>query len=148
MAAIITEKFRQHNADQFYESFSETSANNYYLFIGKTSPFTSTTSGRFRYNSPNPTGHYHLNNYKWDSMIAAKRIGTTDVTYVIPRRNYAEGTVYDMYEHNISSSNTSDSGATNLFDSTYYFMTDEYKVYKVLDNNGGTGMVLLLVRLG
>ena len=136
MAAIITEKFRQHNADQFYESFSETSANNYYLFIGKTSPFTSTTSGGSDTTPPTPQDTITLNNYKWDSMIAAKRIGTTDVTYVIPRRNYAEGTVYDMYEHNISSSNTSDSGATNLFDSTYYFMTDEYKVYKVLDNNG------------
>ena len=26
MSAIITEKFRQHNADQFVESFTETSA--------------------------------------------------------------------------------------------------------------------------
>ena len=45
MAAIITEKFRLHNAEQFEESFSEASASTYYLFIGKSSPFTSTTSG-------------------------------------------------------------------------------------------------------
>ena len=140
MAAIITEKFRQHNAEQFYESFSETSASNYYLFIGKTSPFTSTTSGGSDTTPPTPQDTITLDNYKWDSMIAAKRIGTTDVTYVIPRRNYANGTTYDMYEHNISSSNTTDSGATSLFDSTYYFITDEYKVYKVLDNNGGTAI--------
>ena len=140
MAAIITEKFRQHNAEQFYESFSETSASNYYLFIGKTSPFTSTTSGSSDTTPPTPQDTITLDNYKWDSMIAAKRIGTTDVTFVIPRRNYANGTTYDMYEHNISSSNTTDSGATNLFDSTYYFITDEYKVYKVLDNNGGTAI--------
>ena len=89
---------------------------------------------------PTPQDTITLDNYKWDSMIAAKRIGTTDVTFVIPRRNYANGTTYDMYEHNISSSNTTDSGATNLFDSTYYFITDEYKVYKVLDNNGGTAI--------
>ena len=44
MAAIITEKFRQHNAEQFLESFSETAASNYYLFIGKATPFTTTTS--------------------------------------------------------------------------------------------------------
>ena len=43
-----------------------------------------------------------------------------------------------MYEHNISSSNTTTSSATNLYDSTFYFMTSDYKVYKVLDNNGGT----------
>ena len=29
MAAIITEKFRQHNAEQFYESFSEASKSTY-----------------------------------------------------------------------------------------------------------------------
>ena len=140
MAAIITEKFRQHNADQFYESFSETAANNYYLFIGKTSPFTSGTSGGSDTTPPTPVDTVTLNNYKWDSMIAAKRIGTTDVTYVIPRRNYANNTIFDMYEHDISASNTTDSGATNLFDSTYYFMTTEFKVYKVLDNNGGTAI--------
>ena len=32
MAAIITEKFKQHNSNQFYESFSETANNTYYLF--------------------------------------------------------------------------------------------------------------------
>ena len=41
MAAIITEKFKQHNANQFYESFSETAKNTYYLFVGKATPFTS-----------------------------------------------------------------------------------------------------------
>jgi len=140
MAAIITEKFRQHNADQFFESFSEAAANNYYLFIGKTSPFTSGTSGGSDTTPPTPVDTVVLNNYKWDSMIAAKRIGTTDVTYVVPRRSYANNTIYDMYEHDISASNTSTSGATNLFDSTYYFMTEEFKVYKVLDNNGGTAI--------
>ncbi len=45
MAAIITEKFRQHNATQFYESFSEASASVYYLIIGKSTPYTTGTSG-------------------------------------------------------------------------------------------------------
>ena len=45
MTAIITEKFRQHNSDQFYESFSEASASTYYLFIGKATAFTSGTTG-------------------------------------------------------------------------------------------------------
>jgi hypothetical protein len=45
MSAIITEKFRKHNATQFYESFTESSANVYYLMIGKSTPFTAATSG-------------------------------------------------------------------------------------------------------
>ena len=35
MSAIITEKFRQHNANQFVESFTEAAASTYYLFLGK-----------------------------------------------------------------------------------------------------------------
>ena len=35
MPAIITNKFRIHNQEQFVESFSETAANVYYLGIGR-----------------------------------------------------------------------------------------------------------------
>ena len=35
MAAIITNKFRINNAEQFVESFSESAATTYYLFIGR-----------------------------------------------------------------------------------------------------------------
>ena len=43
-----------------------------------------------------------------------------------------------MYEDNISSSNATTSGATNIFDSTFFFRTSDNRVYKVLDNNGGS----------
>ena len=138
MAAIITEKFRQHNAEQFYESFSEASATTYYLFIGKSSPFTTTTSGGTDTSPPTPNDDAVLDFYNWDSMIAAKLISSSDVAYVVPRRDWTNSTTYDMYEHDVSSSNTSTSGASNLYDSTFYFMTSDYRVYKVLDNNGGT----------
>ena len=143
MAAIITEKFRLHNAEQFKESFSEASASNYYLFVGKSSPFTTTTkysdtetTGGTDASPPNPHDRVIEENYKWDSMLAAKRITSTDVMPVIPRRNYSQVT-FDMYEHDITPTNTTSSGASNIYDSTFYFVTDEYKVYKVLDNNGG-----------
>ena len=138
MAAIITEKFRQHNAEQFQESFSEAAATTYYLFIGKSSPFTSTTSGGDDNSPPTPSDDVTSEFYKWDSMLAAKLISSSDVSFVVPRRNWANSTTYDMYEHDISSSNTTTSGAANLYDGTFFFMTSDYKVYKVLDNNGGT----------
>ena len=138
MAAIITEKFRQHNAEQFFESFSEAAASTYYLFIGKSSPFTISTSGGDDNSPPTPKDDVTTEFYKWDSMLAAKLISASDVAYVIPRRNWTNSTVYDMYEHDISSANTTTSGAANLYDGTFFFMTSEYRVYKVLDNNGGT----------
>ncbi len=137
MAAIITEKFKQHNANQFYESFSESANNTYYLFLGKAVPFTSGTSGGTDAAPPTPSDSPADEYYIWDDMLAAKKIGTTDITYAIPRRNWANSTIYDQYEDNINSSNTASSGATNLFSSSFYFMTSDYRVYKVLDNNAG-----------
>ena len=139
MAAIITEKFRQHNADQFFESFSEASKSTYYLFVGKATAFTSGTTGGSDSSPPTPSdGPTDTEFYAWDSMIAAKNIASSDITYAIPRRAWSNGTVYDQYDDNISSSNTTTSGASNLYDSTFYFMTSDFRVYKVLDNNGGT----------
>ena len=138
MSAIITEKFRKHNADQFSESFSESSANAYYLFIGKATAFTSSTTTGSDSSPPTPAdavGETHF--YAWDSMIAAKKITSSDIQFAVPRRNWSDGTVFDMYKHNISSSNTATSGASNLFDSTFYFLTSDFRVYKVLDNNAG-----------
>ena len=70
-------------------------------------------------------------------MLAAKNIASSDVTYALPRRNWTNGTIYDMYKHNISSASTSTSGASNLYDSTFYFLTSDNRVYKVIDNNAG-----------
>ena len=137
MAAIITEKFRQHNATQFYESFSEASASTYYLIIGKSTPFTTGTSGGSDSSPSTPADDVSREFYNWDSALAAKKIPSTDVTYALPRRNWANSTIYDMYKDNISSSSTATSGATNLYDSKFYFMTSDHRVYKVLDNNDG-----------
>ena len=138
MSAIITEKFRMHNATQFHESFSEAARTRYYLMIGKSTPFTTGTSGGSDDSPPTPSDDVSGEFYTWDSAIAAKRITSSNIQFVIPRRDWANGTTYDMYEHNISSSNPTTSGATNLYDSTFYFKTSDNRVYVVLDNNGGS----------
>jgi len=137
MSAIITEKFRQHNANQFYESFTEASASTYYLFLGKSTAFTSSTTGGSDNSPPTPADSPKDEYFAWDSMLGAKIISSDDVVYAIPRRNWANSTVYDMYRHDYSASNTSTSGSSNLYDSTFYFLTSDYREYKVLDNNDG-----------
>jgi len=138
MSAIITEKFRQHNAGNFFESFSESSANVYYLMIGKATPFTSGTTGGTDNSPPTPADDVSTEFYTWDSTVALKNITSSDVSYALPRRDWANSTTYDMYDDNISSSNAATSGATNLYQSTFFFRTSDNRVYKVLDNNGGT----------
>ena len=138
MSAIITEKFRQHNAGNFFESFSESSANVYYLMIGKATPFTSGTTGGTDNSPPTPADDVSTEFYTWDSTVALKNITSSDVSYALPRRDWTNSTTYDMYDDNISSSNAATSGATSLYQSTFFFRTSDNRVYKVLDNNGGT----------
>ena len=54
MSAIITEKFRQHNANQFHESFSEAAPSTYYLFIGKSMAWTTSTTTGSDSSPPTP----------------------------------------------------------------------------------------------
>ena len=145
MAAIITNKFRINNAEQFTESFSETAAETYYLFIGRAHSWASdvdvqgnTIAEGTDASPPTPNDDVTSEFYNWDDMLGAKLIASTDVSRVIPRRNWTTGTTYDMYEHNIGSGNAAASGATNLFDSTYVVMNGAFAVYKVIENDGAT----------
>ena len=145
MAAIVTNKFRINNAEQFVESFSETAATTYYLFIGRAHSWA--TDADVQGNSinegtdaspPTPNDDITSEFYNYDDMLGAKLITSSDVSHCIPRRNWTTGTTYDMYEHNISSSNAANSGATNLFDSSFVVMNSSFAVYKVIENDGAT----------
>ena len=145
MAAIITNKFRINNAEQFYESFSESSAETYYLFVGRAHAWASdadvqgnTIAEGTDASPPTPNDDVSSEFHAWDDMLGAKIIASSDVSYCIPRRNWTTGTTYDMYEHNIGSGNTSASGATNLWDSTFVVMNSAYAVYKCIENDGAT----------
>ena len=137
MAAIITSKFRFHNAEQFKESFSEAAPTNYYMFIGRQGEFASATTGGTDAIPPTPADNRKSESLHWDDMLAAKKIDSTGVAHAIPRRDLdtSGATKYDMYKPDYTASKTAQSGATNLLDSTFYFVTSAYRVYKVLDNN-------------
>jgi hypothetical protein len=150
MPAIITNKFRIHNQEQFVESFTESAANVYYLGIGRPQAFTTYTRGDLRTDNSGsdsapltPVDSIGDEFYTFDDLLAAKKVTSSDVSIVIPRRNWATGTVYDYYRHDYgnrvtggTSTQTANSGATNLFDATFYVMSSAFNVYKVLDNNG------------
>ena len=138
MAAIISSKFRIHNAEAFYESFGEAAATNYYVFIGRPQEWASTTGGGTDAAPPTPIDGVTDEYRQWRDMMAAKRVVASDVSFVIPRRDWATATTYDYYRHDYSASNTANSGATNLFDSTFVVKTDEGKVFKCMWNDSNT----------
>ena len=68
-------------------------------------------------------------------MIAVKKINSSDVRQVIPKRTWTSGTTYDMYRHDYSVTNTAAvSGATNLYSAFYYVINSDFKVYICLQN--------------
>jgi hypothetical protein len=156
MPAIITNKFRIHNSEQFSESFSEASPNVYYLGIGRPQAFATSTRGDTRTDNEGtdvapltPVDSVQEEFYTFDDLLAAKKIASSDVSFVIPRRNWTTSTVYDYYRHDYgnrvtgsTSVQTANSGATSLLDSTFYVMSSTYNVYKVLDNNSNAASTI------
>jgi hypothetical protein len=138
MPAIVTNKFRIHNAKQFVEAFDEVSTTsgaavtdasgllntNMYLFIGKVTAWADDTAPPTPTDSVSNTVYNH-----WRDMIAAKKIGSTDVSHVAPRYNWTTSSNYYAYSH----------ANNSLFDQQFYVMTDDYNVYKCLANNNAGG---------
>jgi hypothetical protein len=151
MPAIVTNKFRIHNAEQFTESFSEASPNVYYLGIGRPQAFGTLTRGDSRTTNEGtdaspltPVDSVQDEFYYFDDLLAAKRVTSSDITNVVPRRNWTSGTVYDYYRHDYgnritgtTTTQTADSGASVLYDTTFYVLSSANHVYKCLDNNSG-----------
>ena len=149
MPAIITNKFRRHNAQQFVESFSESANTVYYMGLGRPQPYATSTRGDSRTENEGtdtspltPVDSIKDEFYYFDDLLAAKRITSSDVSFALPRRNWTTGTVYDYYRHDygnyITGTTTiqsANSGATNLFDATFYVLNSNNNVYKCLDNN-------------
>ena len=126
MAAIITEKFRTHNAKQFIEDFSESGQSNY-IFIGRSHAWTDDTS------PPAPANSQSEEIGAYEDMIALKKVSSTDISHGLVRYDWTSGTKYDEYRDNYSASNTTNvTGVSNFFDGRGYVITDEFKVYKCL----------------
>ena len=149
MPAIITNKFRRHNAQQFVESFSESANTVYYMGLGRPQAYATSTRGDSRTENEGtdtspltPVDSIKDEFYYFDDLLAAKRITSSDVSFALPRRNWTTGTVYDYYRHDYgnyitgtTTTQSANSGATNLFDATFYVLNSNNNVYKCLDNN-------------
>ena len=152
MPAIITDRFRINNSEQFSEAFSEASGNTFYLGIGRPQAFATSTRGDARTNNEGtdtspvtPADNVNSQHFPFDDMLAAKKITSTDVTFAVPRRNWATGTTYDIYRHDYgeyatgtTTAITANSGASTLHDAAFYVLTTDRNVYKCLDNDGNT----------
>jgi hypothetical protein len=128
MAFLLKDTIHRSLVDTVYNEFVSRRSN-YYYFIGNVlewgTPSTPDTPGTTQ-------GYEH---YTRNGIISVKKINLRDVSYVVPRVNWASGTVYDQFDGEYSSTSTSYSGKTSLKESNFYVLTSTYGVYKCIFNN-------------
>lgn len=141
MSAIVTDQFRILNASNFIDSV-ENSSNSYYIFLGLPNP-TQVGFGRsttWNVNVPSPTDNITYASHTFDTMIFGKKVTSANIKRVVKRIDWVKGTRYEMYRHDYSVSNLSPiTQSSRLYDSNYYVMNSEYKVYICIDN-GSSGI--------
>ena len=120
MAAIITDQLRILNAKNFV-SAATSSVNSYYSFVGL--PNATSYSSTWNANPPSPKDSFDQEEDYWDTMVALKKITTSDIRRMVKKYTWTSGVTYDMYRGDISRSNTAKpSGATGLYASKYFIV--------------------------
>ena len=132
MSAIITDQLRILNAKNFVSAATST-VNSYYSFVGL--PNATNYSSTWESNPPAPKDSFDQEDDYWDTMIALKKVTSSDIRRMVNKNTWTSGITYDMYRGDISRTNLAQpSGATNLYSAKYYVVNEDYKVYICLQN--------------
>ena len=141
--SLFKQKFKKTIADAVYQEVTSKTAR-YYHWFGKEntwqdflSPFiqSSVTDAP---GQPSENFRYELHVRR--DILTAKLIKPSDVSYVTRRIDWTVNTVYDMYDDAYESTTgygygPAYSGAIRLEDANFFVLTNEYNVYKCIDNN-------------
>jgi len=159
MAAILTDRFRVVLAENFRRrvalgedpQFVDSNGNRtvdpigLYLFFAKSDGWTN--------NQPvNPIDNQEAAFNIYDQMIGLKKIPSSEIRAVIPNKTWSSGTTYDIYRDDYGSIINSTNNVinyveglnteTHLYETDYFVVTSEYKVYKCLSNNNNTASTI------
>lgn len=122
---ISTKNLSVKNAEDFIASISN-ATDNVYFSIAHVSPWANDASPE----QATDTTQYAVN--FWRSAIAGKKVTAGNMSLVVPRINWATGTVYAQY---------TDTG-TN-YGNNFYVMNTTYDVYKCISNNNGANSTVM-----
>ena len=107
----------------------------FYFFVGRTTEWGDEESPE------DPVDSVRYASTSSRNMLFVKRIQSSDTVLMIPRINWASGTVYDQYDDKYGELDpddevyTANSGAASLKDAEFYVLTDDDHVYKCIFNN-------------
>ena len=165
MAAILTDKFRVVFAEKFKDAIAlkeipgiaDSNGNplvpalpasalaELWLFFAKATPWTEFNGTQNDAVPNDPIDNQSSNFTIYDQIIGLKQVTSAEMRSVIRNNKWASGTVYDIYRHDYGDITNVDNGVKtyvqsnnfeqHLYETNYYVVTSEYKVYKCLDNN-------------
>ena len=143
MSAVVTDQFRILNASNFINS-AVNNANSYYVFLGLDNP-TTVGFGRtsnWDTNVPTPTDNFEYSSHYKNTSLFGKKITSSNIRKIIRKVTWTSNTSYDMYRNDYSISNpTPNSNSSRLYDSNYYVINSDYRVYICIDNgSSGTNL--------
>jgi hypothetical protein len=143
MAAIVTDQFRILNASNFIDSVTGGN-DSYYVFLGLDNPtqvgFGRTTN--WNTDVPNPTDNFEYSSHYRDTSLFGKKITSSNIRRLIRKVTWTSNTSYEMYRHDYSIQNpTPNSNSSRLYDSNYYVINSDFRVYICIDNgSSGTNL--------
>ena len=109
-------------------SDSNVNLNSLYAFIGQVTPWTNEAE------PPVPTQDQQSLKQYFKNIIATKLVTSSDISPVIPRRDWTAGVTYDYYEDTIDILATN---ASNIVEKNFYVRNRFDQIFKCLWNNNG-----------
>ena len=127
MSKLVTENFKIEMAKKFYDaldigfnaSLPPSKQNYFYAVLGRQLNWPD------EQNPPAPTQGTNCLNQLFRNALFAKRLSNAESSFVTRRIDWQSGTVYDMFD---------DSSAVTLDQLNFYVVTDDFNVYKCIDN--------------
>jgi hypothetical protein len=81
--------------------------------------------------------YFNVNYDIVDDIMSLKKIQSSDATHAIPRVNWANNTLFNEWDDKFPVPTTAAPGSLR-----YFALTDDYNVYKCIDNNRGANSVV------
>ena len=154
MAAILTDKFRVLLAQRFRERVfaDETDSNvnttGLWLFFARPKGWTDLSTGNPTSVPNSPIDNQEKEFEIYDQIIGLKKIPSSEIRPVIRNNKWLSGNVYDFYRHDYGTVQSAVnnqisyikgfSNEVKLYETNFYVVTSEYKIYKCIDNNNNS----------
>ena len=142
MAALLTDRFRVVLAENFRNRVllgesGDADPINLWLFFAR----SDTWGGGL---PPDPTDNQEAAFNIYDQMLGLKKINASDIRGVIRNNTWQSGETYDIYRHDYGTEVGTGQyiagleSEIKLYETKYYVVTSEFRVYKCLNNNNAS----------